>query len=126
MSVRAESGTPLVRRSLRALGGAWVGGVLANLVFAIVDGSRTTRLSVALTLLAVGAAGGWIASRDAGPWRAGDVRDGAIGWAIVVAIVAGSIAAAALPMPWGLIPGIVAFGLTVAFAFERQDATGAP
>lgn len=115
----------MVRRLLRALGGAWAGGVLANLIFAIIDGSRTTRLTVVLALLLLGSVVGWVESRNAEPWRAGDVRDGAIGWAIIVAIVAGSVAAVALPMPWAVIPGLVAFVLTVAFAFDRQEPAGA-
>lgn len=110
---------------LRSLGGAWAGGVLANLLFAIVDASRATRLTVVLLLLTFGAIVGWVESREAGPWRAGDVRDGVMGWAIVAGIVIGSIAGIVLPMPWAYIPGFAALALTLVFALERTESTDA-
>jgi hypothetical protein len=64
-------------------------GVVVNAFFAFVDASRLTTSIVAIIAAVVGLIGGWVASGDAAPWPADDLRNGPLGAAMIAAIVLG-------------------------------------
>lgn len=82
--------------------------------------------AVAVFLLAVfGVLGLWIGIQDAKatpPWTADDVRDGAVGWGVIAALLL-LIPCLLLPLPWSIVAAAMAFlSVVAAVAGVRRAA----
>lgn len=125
MPAAAETGrrAPGARRRLAgAFAGFWSMGVVANALFVVVDASSVAKLIVVIVATGTGFVGGCVASGDAAPWPADDLRNGSLGTTMIAAIVCGFgvavvVAMAGLSHTWAAGLSGVSTVVLIAFAF---------